>query len=88
MAEGVAFDDGKSSLHNAKAVVGEKGGLGGLEPPTFLEEHEYRTQTLVLHHLQANCIIGSSARNFHIGFDPDNEIIKNTRLVYNETRIV
>ena len=29
--------------------------------------------------------IGSFARNFHIGFDPDYEVIKNTRLTSNET---
>ena len=29
--------------------------------------------------------IGSFARNFHIGFDPDYELIKNTRPVSNKT---
>eukprot|EP00731_Ephydatia_muelleri_P018799 Em0011g839a len=30
-------------------------------------------------------VIGSFARNFHIGFDPDYEVIKNTWLTSNET---
>ena len=33
------------------------------------------------HHL----IIGSFVRNFHIGFDPDYEVIKKTRPVCNNT---